>query len=930
MKTAIFQFAALLLGLIALSTAAGADLGVTTTGLNLRACPGTEAPCDVILTLPAETELEILEHQGAWLKVVEKASGETGWVHGDFVRQFQPAELPPSNSDEAVAVSLQTEPPTETEDHSLLFFLTPFLTVLGALLIATGIVAGVLAWRKDRPLPEMDLLSKLTRPTSYLGPVKKEGKGNGFADVVMKGGITSGIVYPLALCELAREYRLRNIGGTSAGAIAASLAAAAEYGRRAGHTEGYAQLAKLPAWLGGQAEGRRRGNMLGLFQPVPAARGLFELLLLALAPAKPLLMAIRGFRAALFGLGIWPWLGLSAGLLLALFLTFTDLPASAVGLAVAAILWLLTALLWLALLSLPVADAARKKTLLAVGGPASIALIILGPLAVGRLVAPSLAIAGHTWAQEGALLLAALGMLAGCAVALTRKVLVDLPKSRFGICSGMPTSDGEGQPALVPWLHDQIQELAGLSESDPPLTFHDLEGPEPEDAKDPVNLRVMTTCLTFGRPYLLPFETKIFYFDEEEMAELFPKSVVDFMVGEADRWSESVAPKNAGKDLDPSAFPTLSDHLTNRYMYPKRPLPLSRLPVVVAVRMSLSFPMLLSAVPLWTIDWRNRDNQEAGRAWEKWARAKLNEDYWKQVRTTPGEPLKRELPKDMPDTEREKAKVPERMPKLERCWFSDGGICSNFPVHLFDQLLPRWPNFGINLKYSDAAKQRESRVELASNHVSGILPKWVRLAAEPGNEHGTLSKFLGTVFGAMQNWADNSMLRVPGYRDRIVHLHLDPKEGGFNLDMTPEQIGQLARWGREAGELLVQRFTNRQASGSELSWDNHRWTRLRSSLAFLQEDIEELVASYQDSATNGGPDKSRWRSYQELINRNKANPPTSYKWRWVGQVKMAEETFKRLADLVNLWHNNPDQPGFLDPDRPKPLPKLHIRPPLQK
>ena len=46
----------------------------------------------------------------------------------------------------------------------------------------------------------------------------------------MKGGVTSGVIYPLALCELAREFRLRNVGGASAGAIAASFAAAAEVG----------------------------------------------------------------------------------------------------------------------------------------------------------------------------------------------------------------------------------------------------------------------------------------------------------------------------------------------------------------------------------------------------------------------------------------------------------------------------------------------------------------------------------------------------------------------------------------------------------------------------------------------------------------------------------------------------------------------------
>ena len=50
-------------------------------------------------------------------------------------------------------------------------------------------------------------------------------------DVTMKGGIASGVIYPLALCELARTFRLRNIGGASAGAIAAALAAAAELGR---------------------------------------------------------------------------------------------------------------------------------------------------------------------------------------------------------------------------------------------------------------------------------------------------------------------------------------------------------------------------------------------------------------------------------------------------------------------------------------------------------------------------------------------------------------------------------------------------------------------------------------------------------------------------------------------------------------------------
>ena len=45
-------------------------------------------------------------------------------------------------------------------------------------------------------------------------------------DLILKGGITSGIVYPYAILELATKYRFRSLGGTSAGAIAAAFAAA--------------------------------------------------------------------------------------------------------------------------------------------------------------------------------------------------------------------------------------------------------------------------------------------------------------------------------------------------------------------------------------------------------------------------------------------------------------------------------------------------------------------------------------------------------------------------------------------------------------------------------------------------------------------------------------------------------------------------------
>ena len=71
------------------------------------------------------------------------------------------------------------------------------------------------------------------------------------------------------------------------------------------------------------------------------------------------------------------------------------------------------------------------------------------------------------------------------------------------------------------------------------------------------------------------------------------------------------------------------------------------LPIVFGARMSLSFPFLLSAVPLYAAN---------------------------VLRET----------KD--------GKFP-----LQRCWFSDGGLASNFPIHFFDTPLPMRPTFAINL-----------------------------------------------------------------------------------------------------------------------------------------------------------------------------------------------------------------------------------------
>jgi predicted acylesterase/phospholipase RssA len=69
-------------------------------------------------------------------------------------------------------------------------------------------------------------------------------------DLVMKGGIASGLVYPKAIQELSTKFRFRDIGGTSAGAIAAVVTAAAEHGRRHGKvSDPFKLVADIPKEL---------------------------------------------------------------------------------------------------------------------------------------------------------------------------------------------------------------------------------------------------------------------------------------------------------------------------------------------------------------------------------------------------------------------------------------------------------------------------------------------------------------------------------------------------------------------------------------------------------------------------------------------------------------------------------------------------------
>jgi hypothetical protein len=156
-------------------------------------------------------------------------------------------------------------------------------------------------------------------------PQKDYSQPERLCDIVMKGGITSGVVYPSAVCELATAYSFKNIGGASAGAIAAAATAAAEYARRTGNAvaaaEGsFARLEELPKELA--------TGLSTLFQPNRSTEPLFAMLTAGLdiddaLPALKKAMKVRRALAVNFPKGAL--LGTLPGLFLCIVLGLAGL-----------------------------------------------------------------------------------------------------------------------------------------------------------------------------------------------------------------------------------------------------------------------------------------------------------------------------------------------------------------------------------------------------------------------------------------------------------------------------------------------------------------------------------------------------------------------------------------------------------------------------
>ncbi|WP_066912081.1 patatin-like phospholipase family protein [Millisia brevis] len=621
-------------------------------------------------------------------------------------------------------------------------------------------------------------------------------------DVVMKGGITSGVIYPRAICELATTYRLRSVGGSSAGAIAAAGAAAAEFGRDGG---GFERLESLPREI--TAESPAGGSVLfRLFQPSRATLALYRALTAGMGASHGV---VRTGVAFLTGFWRWALVGALPGVVVVALCAFgTGLPR--------------------------------------------IAGIVAG------------------------VLLALVGLIGAIAFGAGR-MLVGVSATGFGLCTGMPGAGARNAAALTPWLHELLQSLSGLPSGEI-LTFGAL-------ADRGIELKTMTTNLTRQQPMTMPWTTHEYFFEPAEMRELFPEDVV--------RWMEEHPPLLSSDGREPSAADRRQRDLLRAQAGTKRPWPdAADLPVVVATRMSLSFPLLITAVPLYAINYSSRANaiaRDRARAW---------------LTAHPDRPATAGA-----------SEVPAR--DFERVWFSDGGICANLPVQFFDAPLPTRPTFAVNLAPfpPDRAKSADEadNCYLPIENSEGLQRPWTPL---PTSGLGALPAFLLQIVDTARGWVDAAQLVMPGYRDRVVTIFHDADEGGINLAMPESVVTGLADRGVAAADLLVTKFAGTLPGRPKgWGWENQRWIRFRTSMAGLDDWLGAYREKYDYKAAAGTP-------YADLAGLGADAPLPSYPFPSAADRTVANEQTAELLATAAAW-----QADEVWPKRaPRPRPVLRLTP----
>ena len=681
-------------------------------------------------------------------------------------------------------------------------------------------------------------------------------------DLTMEGGTTSGVVYPLAVCELATNFRFRNVGGASAGAIAAALTAAAELGRSsqvlaAGGLSrheskrdedsnqksgfhirtGFTGLADIISWLTQTRPGDRERDEYRLAQLFRAGNATAAIFRVAVAimrgqswPLPLLALFAFGWIPRLFTLAL-----ISGAIVLTGYLEwkFTGEPrtiSEIIGLGFVGVLAFIATVVGIALILQGIRSGLRKppaedgiapgwleKLRLYTSAYATPRSMTIRQLIIGAALILSVAIFGiFRPALYASAVLVGLAASIVIAVGLLTSILsyVGHLRSRaFGFIAGttpqrrrnlLDVMAAVPKPtvgkSVVPWLSDSMNALAGLPDDQvlrfghlwSGLDYHERRlAPNQEDLAAwrlmaersdhrLVNLELMTTDLTRQRPFRFPLDPT-----EDDDPEQLWICVDQLRAGESQVFPESIL-----QALSETESREVHDrHGAVRTLH-KLPQPWD-LPVIFAVRISMSLPALFQAVPMYRI-----------------RRPSLIKDDLGRTIFDHGQPIALLSPPDL----------------AQDLWFSDGGITSNFPVHFFDNALPRWPTVSLNLGIHP----------YDAPHQDIWLPQdWDDLSIPVKSLGGSGLGFGKAIFDTAMSWRDSMQSALPGYRNRIAQVRTSPGEGGTNLFMPREIIASMALRGALAGARLRTRFV------SDAQWNRFRWLRLRTAMS----NIEKLRAS---------------------------------------------------------------------------------------
>lgn len=699
-------------------------------------------------------------------------------------------------------------------------------------------------------------------------------------DLVMKGGVASGVLYPPAILKLATQYHFDEIGGTSAGAIAAAAAAAAEHGRAAGAEssangapQGFMRLQELQNILA------RDKFMYHLFQPSngtePLFKTFFELKDQISTTAKARTEQQAQPRPAQTRLPtslarIWSGIRTARAYLDTLVPILRRNTAAAYGSGRA------TGLRW----GIIVALALTAPLIILAALYGTIAWLAGWPTN-GAPMFIICVLFGLVWGAVLGLLARYVGGIAGSAATLWQQAyqLTDRDKTLIGICHGSKSKDTRGRLrvdtietadkwALTDWLAVSLNELAGLpadwimtGPNQAPAQFDHRQLLTFRSLKDRgVKLRLVTTNLSEKRPYILPSSADNQFelvFRADDMLKLFPANVVEYLKHYGGQQRRNVQL--------PSGY----------YFLPEG----DDLPVVVATRMSLSFPILLSAVRLYTIKGALSDQANTGQD--------------KRVVIAPGDLLEH--------------------------WFSDGGITSNFPIHMFDAWRPSHPTFGLKLygllspepkDAADSKRQQDpaqnSDQVAAKIEVGGVYlppPQESERSARPvWSCIASLPTFLSSILDTMQNYRDNTQSMLPGYRERIVQVYLGDNEGGMNLDMQPDVIERVMEKGRNAGTLLTNKPDPGNPETQYFDFEQHQWVRFRVLMDQLEKQVAKLKRSL--GSTNGSSYERLVAAYCTLINQQLAAQKRGQPWYKPMSLEDSREAQKRIQTLwlfIKAW-----------------------------